>query len=50
MMAKMFMRPFRPEDETEAEVESEEVSEPLLRSMSESQPVPFRRQMYRKDI
>lgn len=38
------------EDDAEADAESEEVSKPLLRSMSESQPVPFRRQMYRKDI
>ena len=39
-----------PEDVLEVESADDEIAEPRLRRMSENELVPFRRQMYRKDI
>lgn len=39
-----------PEDAVDSESENDEAATPSLRPVSDNEPVPVRRQMYRKDI
>jgi len=47
---KVFAEDKTTQDTEEAASESDELAKARLRRVSDNQPVPFRRQMYRKDI